>query len=341
MRPEFCMLGFLFLLSLFAPGARAQALDGKLRACLAERLSARPGPEALGERDAFGLMAVDSGHLLWRSQGRTLAQVEAGPGSLFKVIAAYAALETRKVKPDHVLRCEPGRKPEGPKGQKVRCWTAAGHGPVNLSRALALSCNRYFAWLGGQVGTADLLRSARAFGLGQGTGSDLPGERTGSLPRAPSQAMAGRLAVGQAEGLMVTPLQMLVVAASLANGGRRFRPCSKTPAGPPSEVRAVIESGPSLRFIREGLIQASAYGTGSASGLAQLGMAGKTGTAGWAGMNWHTHGWYMGWAPAARPELALVVFIQEGQGAKDAAAAARQIMEQVQLERKACEGEDR
>lgn len=310
-----------------------QRLSADTRKCLARKLADRK--VSIGERDGFAVMDPHSGRILWLKNPAVLAKQSYQPASIFKVITAYVARGQEQVDSDEIYRCRGGQKLEGDDRAPVRCWLRPGHGPVNLSKALALSCNLYFAQLGTRLGAKAVLKGAREFGLGRSTGSDLPGEIQGSLPSGAFMEQAARLAVGQGKGVKVTPLQVLSLIGAVANGGVLYSPRKEDPAGGPAPVRGQLSDQAALRFIRDALEEGSTFGTGSAQKLRKLRLAGKTGTAAWS-VGYKTHAWYMGFAPFRDPRVVMVVFVYEGQGAKEAAAVARSVMEKVYEALEAC-----
>jgi len=275
-------------------------------------LAAEP-PLPLGERDTAGVMDVETGQIVWAHNPRLLAQTEAMPGSIFKVVAAYAALLTPGFDPHARFTCQGSRGAD-------KCWRPEGHGPMNLAKALAYSCNLYFRDLAERISPEDVLSAARRFGLGHSTGSDLPREAAGSLPTVVHDPRL--LFTGQAEGLLVTPLQVLSLTAALGNGGLLLQP--HLGAGDP-ESRGLLENMPALRFVRDALEEASRFGTGAERNLSEVDLLGKTGTVAWREVAWRTHGWFLGLWPKARPRRALVVFVHLGRGGGEAALAARAI----------------
>ena len=324
----------LAALMLCAGASSAEQLSADTCKCLAEKLADREVP--IGERDGFAVMDPHSGRILWLKNPAVLAKRAYQPASIFKVISAYVAHGQEGFDPDEVYRCPGGKKLEGDDRAPVRCWLRPGHGPVNLSKALALSCNLYFARLGTRLGAEAILKGAREFGLGKPTGSDLPGEIRGSLPAGAFVEQAARLAVGQGKDVRVTPLQVLSLIGAVANGGVLYSPRKEDPAGGPAPVRGELSDPAALRFIRDALEEGSTFGTGTAQRLRKLRLAGKTGTAAWE-VGYKTHAWYMGFAPFRKPRLVLVVFVYEGQGAREAAAAARTVMEKVYPALESCQ----
>jgi cell division protein FtsI/penicillin-binding protein 2 len=303
-------------------------LDAKSRICLAKTLATHPvGEIPMAKRDAFALIDPHTGRILWLRNRRVLAQKAYQPGSIFKIITAYVAYGSTIIDPQKIFHCGGKKETMGPEHAQVQCWLHAGHGPVNLSKALALSCNLYFAHVGIQVGAVELLKAARDFGLGESTGSDLGGEVSGWLPRAALSDHAARMAIGQGKEVQVTPLQMLSAVSAVANGGLLYSPRAEEPGEEKTPLRGELTDVAALRFVRDAMEEASAFGTGHAQRLSRLHLAGKTGTSAWVDKEWKTHAWYIGFAPARNPLVALVVFVHDGQGAKEAAALARQVIE--------------
>jgi len=318
-------------------GSTASALTPAQRRCLAERLSALgPSEVPLPELDAFALMDAGTGRILWLKNQKMLSAYAFQPGSIFKVITAYQALRTHQVDAHEIYRCRGWDGREGPPGHQVRCWLKTGHGPVNLTKALAYSCNLYFARLGTRLDGAGLLRAARQFGLGRSTGSDLPGEIPGSLPAQATVQDMGRLAIGQGRGVEVTGLQVLSLIGAVANGGVLYSPRLASPGAGATAQRGVIAGAEELRYLRDSLEEASTFGTGAVQRLRRLRVAGKTGTASWSKVEWRTHGWYMGFWPMRDPQLALVAFVHKGYGSNEAAALARTVMERFLAQLPSC-----
>ncbi|HIE08901.1 MAG TPA: penicillin-binding protein 2, partial [Armatimonadetes bacterium] len=152
----------------------------------------------------------------------------APPGSAFKIITAAAGLYYGAITPQTVIHC-PGGCYVG--RRFFRCWRR--HGAVNLVKAIRESCDTYFYQVALRVGPERLAKMARMFGLGERTGIDIPGEVRGLVPdprwkrrRLKEPWFGGETAnFGIGQGfLKVTPLQMALVAAAVANGGKVLRP---------------------------------------------------------------------------------------------------------------------
>jgi len=273
------------------------------------------------------------------------------PGSTYKPIVAAAALEEGIVTPDTRVYC-PGHWKLG--RRTYRCWKRAGHGSVGLQRALVESCDVYFYEVGHKLGIDRIAYFARGFGLGRKPGIGLPQEKAGLVPttawklaRRGAPWIEGETisaAIGQGYDL-VTPLQLAVATATLANGGSQMRPRivlrqtdrdGRVVEATAAEVRGTAPvSRAHLEMVRDyliGVVQGP-HGTGHAAAVPGLEVAGKTGTAQVVGLS-HTedldpdeileshrdHAWFVAWAPARAPEIAVTVLLEHGGHGGSAAA---------------------
>lgn len=278
------------------------------------RLAERAEALLPDEDDAAAVMDLATGELVLAHHPAVLTRAFP-PGSVLKLASAYAALDTHRL-PEEPLRCR-GRAEIG--GRERTCWHRPGHGRLELTRALALSCNLYFHALGDALEGEALLRTLRAFGLGRPTGA-LPGEEGGVLPQVLSREDRIRVAAGDSERVQTTPLQLLQVAAMIAGRGQARRPGAVGDRhGPRLENVAAVD------VLREAMRQAAESGTLGATRLGTLEGAGKTGTARWE-KGWQTHGWFIGFAPFRAPRFAVVAFAREGRGAHQAAQPGTELL---------------
>lgn len=286
------------------------------------------------------------------------------PGSTFKVIPAAAALEERVIDPDTRLSCKgtlllPNKYfPDNPQmAQVFRCWTPWGHGALNVIGGIAQSCDIYFYQLGGGfedfsgLGMEKLALYSRSFGLGEQTGIPLPGESPGLIPDDRWKRLnygepwvtgdTYNAVIGQGF-VLVTPLQLLNATAALANGGTLYRPQlvqqvldnegNVLRGFVPEIMRQVPVSPHNIDWVRQGMRAAVTEGTAHRVNLAEVAVAGKTGTAEYPGPRdaegiLPTHAWFTAFAPYEEPEIALVVFVSGGhEGAKVAVPIAAQIL---------------
>jgi penicillin-binding protein 2 len=151
------------------------------------------------------------------------------PGSTFKPFTGLAGLNKHFITPSYEHYCSGNYRIHK---THWRCYERKGHGPINLTNALKVSCDSYFYELGHRMGLETLAQSAAKVGFGRKTGIDLAGETAGILPnREYYQKRLGyvapgfvvNMAIGQGD-LAVTPLQLVTAYAALANGGTVYRP---------------------------------------------------------------------------------------------------------------------
>ncbi len=215
--------------------------------------------------------------LVNRATGGTYA-----PGSIFKPITALAAL-AQGVKPSHQTMCD-GIFTYGT--MIMHCASRWGHGELDMVNAIKVSCNPYFAELGVVVGTNLLRKTAMEFGLGRLSEVDLPVDASGYVPDGQSNEKIGfkwypgelaQTAIGQGK-LLVTPLQMAVMAAGLGTG-RLPRPYVNFSNKP--NVRKLNIPNYHLEIVREGMRRVvKRGGTGAAAAIdVKADVMGKTGTA--------------------------------------------------------------
>lgn len=281
-------------------------------------LAAAPAPLPLQAEAEKVLPAPAAGALMDVTNGRLLALVRPeelvahahAPGSLMNLAVAWAALRA-----DQGTRSFECTGKDVHRGKVRSCWRRDGHGRIGLRQALADSCDVWFYRVARLLGPRRLLQAAREMGLGAATGSDLPGEAAGSLPDPLPELSSPEFAVGRLEGLSITGLQALSLAGALANGGTLWSPRRE---GPPA-ARGKVGSRDELEDLVRALRDAVQSGTGAAA--SDLPIAGKTGTAPVPGQE-EPLAWFAGFAPDDAPQVAVVAFVPEGLGARDAAAAA-------------------
>ena len=281
------------------------------------------------------------------------------PGSTFKPVVACAALESHKANPQTSFTC-PGYFILG--RARFRCWYNPGHGLLDLQQGLEHSCNVYFFRLGLLTGPESIESMAAALGFGQKTGIALDYEAPGLLPDDGwKRRNAGdgwrdgdtcNLSIGQGF-LTATPLQMAVFTAAIANGGTLYKPRlvqgvrapgeAKCRLIPPQVVNTLNWSPTTLRTVRGGMhdVVMSARGTGRLAQVADLEMAGKTGTAeiGRKGEG-HKIGWMIAFAPFDHPRYAVVLMVEEAvTGGTTVAPRMQKVMDGLFQNEKAGEGQ--
>lgn len=232
------------------------------------------------------------------------------PASTVKVVTAVAGLEEGVIEPSTVIDCD--RTYQAP-GVVLGCWTA--HGPLDLAEALAHSCNCYFYEVAHRLKRKRRVSTwMRRFGFGVSTGlewnaAELPGE----VPAFEDYLTA----IGQGR-MQATPLQVARMVAAVANGGNLVRPhLVKGEGGPPEPLGLRPET---LAAVRAGMRRTVQEGLAAGKGLAELSAAGKTGTT-QVVKGELAHSWFVGYAPAEAPRVAVCVFL-EGETAGGGEAAA-------------------
>jgi penicillin-binding protein 2 len=255
-------------------------------------------------------------------------QAQYAPGSIFKIITFSAAVDYLNINVNETTFCR-GKFELG--NRKYACWYKPGHGKMNLIRAMENSCNVYFYQLGLKLGVNIIEKYARKFYLGQKTGIDLPNEKRGFVPsrewkkeKTKMSWLQGDtviLAIGQG-ALWVTPLQMVQMMSLVANRGVSFKPyvVEKIVDVNDNEVykhisepnKQLIMSDATWNLLHSVLLGTVEYGTAGRVKLKGIKIAGKTGTA----QNPHgdDHAWFVSYAPADNPEIAIAVVVENGGG---------------------------
>jgi penicillin-binding protein 2 len=280
------------------------------------------------------------------------------PGSTYKAIVAAAALQEHVITPGGLVYC-PGHFTLG--RRTYGCWKKEGHGSMSLRDALMQSCDVYFYQAGLKLGVDRLAFFARGFNLGRRTGIGLPSEQPGLIPTAAWKERrfsepwgAGETvsaSIGQGFDLL-TPLQLAVAYAAIANGGRVVRPRlllrtqdpdGRIEEGPaPETVSTVPVSAENLAILRDALtgVVEEPRGTGARARVPGMRVAGKTGTAQVVHLQ-HTkdlepddvpikyrdHAWFVAFAPADAPQIVVAVLNEHGgHGGSAAAPIAQRVL---------------
>lgn len=260
------------------------------------------------------------------------------PGSVFKVVVATGALETKKISGSTHFFCQGSYKV----GKAMfDCWKEGGHGSQNITDALMNSCNVFFYQTGRTMGADNIEAFAKLFGFGRPTGIDLPDEARGLAPGRLWKRLYKKdnwyegetvnYAIGQGY-LLVTPIQILDMMAVIANNGSIVRPhiVKRIDSTLVSNVktRSLGLKPDVIQSVRRGLFNVvnGEAGTGKRAKVEGSAVAGKTGTA--QNPQGRTHGWFGGFAPYDDPKICLVVFLEHGgKGGLEPSEIARSIFE--------------
>jgi peptidoglycan glycosyltransferase len=340
------------------PGSVALGIDPKLQQAVVSALGGRRGAiVALDPKTGRILASVsipgyDASQLVDPAQQDTawgqlnqsndrplLNRVAQGlypPGSTMKIITAAAALENG-VNPDQKIRVDDPYQADRSWGDYFVRSSSGAHGDFDMSLAFQRSENIYFAKLGLTIGGAKLAEYARRFGIAKAPGLDLPAGKgqlsnTGSLDRP---TLVADTSYGQGE-LLTSPLQMALVAAAVGNHGVLVQPHYVTEIRDPSGgiLRTVGGGAPDQVIRADTAAKLTSYLVAAveAPGAFAFGakitgihVAGKTGTA--ENPSGSPHGWFVGFAPAEDPQVAVAVLIENaGQGGVDAAPLGGAVM---------------
>ena len=263
------------------------------------------------------------------------------PGSTFKILTAAAALDSGVTTPEDSFYCSAKITVDG---DTIRCWGAA-HGAETMADGLKNSCNPIFVELALRMGTDTFYRYLTTFGLGKKTGIDLPGESAGILIGSRYVKSVDLARIGFGQSIAVTPLQLMMAANSVINGGKLMKPYIvseiQTPNGEtlqrfnPTVVATPIraETSETMRALLENVV---ANGGGKNAYIEGYRIGGKTGTAqvykdGRIVSDVHIGSFY-GFAPADDPLISVLVVVNEAHvpidyGGTTAAPFARQILQ--------------
>jgi len=275
------------------------------------------------------------------------------PGSTFKVVTALAALRSGQFSTHTTVSC-PGGYHLGPRFW--RCWNDKGHGSVFAKTALQHSCDTYYYRVADVLGLDPIAKVGQELGLGQPTGIGVVAEVPGIMPTSEyhdrvtpggyTKGMALNAAIGQGDD-NVTPLQLALLYATIANGGTLYKPQlvrkvirldGTVEQELKPEVVRQVEIDPEQRQVVVEALTAVVNepgGTAYRSRLPDILVAGKTGTAQVRALGAvrvkkenmdyfaRDHAWFASFAPADKPEIAVVLLNEHGgHGASDAAPIA-------------------
>ena len=265
------------------------------------------------------------------------------PGSTFKILTCAAALDSGAASLTDSFHCSGSITVSG---DRIRCWKNS-HGTQLLADTLANSCNPAYVTLALRMGTDTYYQYLHAFGLGEKTGIDLPGESDGILIGSRYVKDVDLARIGFGQSVAVTPLQLITAAGAVVNGGRLMRPyivkevlngAGETVDRTSPLVRSRPISEETSRIMRELLENVVENGGGKNAAVPGYRIGGKTGTAqvykeGKVVSDVHI-GSFIGFAPIDRPRFAVLVTVKEAivpvdYGSVTAAPFAGQILENV------------
>lgn len=267
------------------------------------------------------------------------------PGSTFKLVTAAAALESGKYNPDT----------EVPGGSRLDLpltstdlinenGASCGGNTISFTRALAVSCNVAFGSVGMDLGAGALEEEAKKFGFGSRYLDGLGGQAVSVFPADPDEPQTALSAIGQFD-VRATPLQMALVAATIANNGQGMTPylvdevrapdLSVLEKTDPHEMPDRALSAQSAGELTQMMVEVVNSGTGRTAQMPGISVAGKTGTA-QSAADRAPYAWFVSFAPADNPQVAVAVLVEDAGVARDAisgsglaAPIAKAVMEAV------------
>lgn len=270
------------------------------------------------------------------------------PGSTFKLVTAAAALDSGKIDADTLIDSPASIDVQG---NPLSNSDGSDFGEINVEQALTNSVNTFFAQLGEDIGTDTLYDYMDRFGFNAKPKLDLPDGQLSISGVYDSQSEEflgpddpvdiGRIAIGQ-ERVLATPIQMAEVGATIANGGKLMRPQiwqevrdvdGRTIKTMDPDEQSNVMSEDSATQLTEAMKAVVNEGTGTAAALSGVDVAGKTGTAevpdAEACDGLPNQAWFVGFAPADDPQIAVAATVEctDGQGGTVAAPIAAGVMQ--------------
>ncbi len=253
------------------------------------------------------------------------------PGSTFKVITALAALQYYNDWKDFTYECTGEAVFEN---KVIHCYNNRVHGTVDMKKAIATSCNCYFAELGKRVGAENIRKKAEDFYFNENYPFVLAHSTSQvALQKKSEENEIVETAIGQGKTL-ATPLHMAMIASAIANDGIMMKPyivdhiqyyngdISKTTV--PEKLKQII-SVEEADIITDMMISCVAEGTGTAAQIYGVDVAGKTGTA--ENATGSDHSWFIGFAPANDPKIAVAVMIENANQGGSATPIAGKVLQ--------------
>ncbi len=266
------------------------------------------------------------------------------PGSIFKVVTAAAAIDSGKFTPSSMLD---GSSPQTFASKELKNFANKDFGEVSLDQALTNSINTAFANVGVELGADQLFKYMDRFGFNEKPPIDLPNDEkaiSGIYERKSKKPLGrndnidlARVSIGQG-GLLVTPLQMAMVAQTVANGGELLKPYlvrevvdqdgRSQGKREPKKMDNVVRPS-TANELKKMMLSVVNGGTGAAAQIPGVEVAGKTGTAEVKPGSDVNQVWFMAFAPADRPRYAVVATVERslGEGGTVAAPIVKQVMQ--------------
>ncbi|MBR5152541.1 MAG: peptidoglycan glycosyltransferase [Clostridia bacterium] len=252
------------------------------------------------------------------------------PGSTYKIATAAAAYESGRMAETFQ---DTGVFEQD--GMKVANYGEKAYGELGLKRGFELSSNFVFCTLGYEMGAQKVLKKAEDFGINQGFSFDIATSKSRIEYKKMVDADSALVSIGQGQ-LLMTPLHVAMMGASVANKGKMMQPYLVNSITTASGV-TLATTRPSMAYqpmnqecalyLDELMRGVVANGTGTGARISGITVAGKTGTA--ENETNKDHAWFVGYAPAEDPKIAVAVLLEYdgGAGGSNAAPIARRVMQ--------------
>lgn len=271
-------------------------------------------------------------YIVEREDAPLLARATGGlypPGSTYKIVTAataYNAGYTEKVFDDDGTFEADGLKVENYGGEK--------YGEIDLKKGFGVSSNFVFCKLGYELGAENVLNAAESFGINKEIKTDFPVAKSRIEYKNMADADAALVSIGQGQ-LLMTPLHVAMMGAAAGNGGKMMKPylvdkitasSGVTLGTTRPETLYQPMSAACAEYINELMVNAVENGTGRSAKISGITVGGKTGTA--ENETDKDHAWFVGYAPAEKPLIAVAVLLEYdgGAGGRKAAPIAKNIM---------------
>lgn len=252
------------------------------------------------------------------------------PGSTFKVITTIAAINSGKI--DEKYECTGSIVVDG---YKFNDYNSKGHGMIGLEQALTNSCNTYFVAKSKEINKNEIGEIANSFMINGRIPFELPTKES-QFPYKGNMKATDIAAsfIGQGK-VLVTPLNMALIASGIGNGGQIMEPTlikeiisRKDKVIKTNEPKILSQGtdGITANEVKDMMVEVVKSGTGKNANIKNIKVAGKTGTA--ENSSGKSHAWFIGFAPADNPKIAIAVILEEDgtTGGKSAAPIGRDIM---------------
>ncbi len=249
-------------------------------------------------------------------------QTRLPPGSTFKVVTAAAAIESGNYDAGDMVPGGPTYQlplTSGESGLIDNEGRDCGTGRIPFTQAMENSCNTSFAALANEVGAEAMTKQAEAFGFNSHYLEDLGPQAESTFPTDMNAANTGQSGIGQFE-VAATPLQMAMVAAGIANGGTVMRPYVVDEVQSPeldvlaktdsSELSQAVSASTASELTKL-MVSTVDNGTANPAAIPGIEVAGKTGTAQSGDPDVPPYAWFISFAPATDPQVAVAVMIQK------------------------------